>query len=75
MPTLDQCHQQIVNALLKAGWSVDPGPYFARQVGITILADIRARQSNGFARQIIIVEVKRFPDSASDQDELYRASG
>jgi hypothetical protein len=75
MPAQDSCHQQVVNALLKAGWSVDRQPYFVRTEGITIFADIEAHQTNGKIKQIIVVEVKCFDDKRNDQDELYRAIG
>lgn len=72
---LDQCHEQVVRALQKAGWDVDPGMYFLRVEGVTVFADIRARQINGKPHQIVVVEVKCFPDNRSDMDELYRAIG
>ncbi|MBI5671078.1 MAG: XisH protein [Chloroflexi bacterium] len=72
---LDQCHKQVVNALQNAGWDVDPSMYFLRVEGVTVFADIRARHVNGKPRQIIVVEVKCFPDTRSDMDELYQAIG
>ncbi len=75
MPAEDSCHQQVVNALLKSGWSVDAQPYFVRTEDLTIFADIRAHQTNGKIQQIIVVEVKCFADKRNDQDELYRAIG
>lgn len=71
----DSCHQQIVNALIKAGWEIDAqSPYF-RLPDIFVNPDIRAVQRNGSVEQIIIVEVKCFSNSYNDLDELYRAIG
>jgi len=78
MPALDYCHQQVVRALRKNGWEIDPRPYFVRIEGLTLFADIQAHRrtsDNGQIQQIIIVEVKCFTDQRSDQDELYRALG
>jgi hypothetical protein len=58
MPALDNCHQQVVNALQKAGWSVDPTPFFIRTDEMSIFIDIQAEHINGKAQQIIVVEAK-----------------
>ncbi|MBI1281705.1 MAG: hypothetical protein GC179_26500 [Anaerolineaceae bacterium] len=71
----DSCHQQIVNALMKAGWEIDSqSPYF-RLPDMFVNPDIRAVQRNGSVEQIIVVEVKCFANSDNDLDELYRAIG
>src|SRR5262245_27567850 len=75
MPALDSCHQQIVNALNKAGWDVDPKPVFIRTPEISIFADIQAEYSNGYPKEIVVIEVKCFVDERNDLDELYRAIG
>ena len=71
----DNCHQQIVNALLKAAWVVDDKQVYLRVDRLTMVADIRAQILNGNVQQIIIVEVKCFSDPRNDLDELYRAVG
>jgi len=71
----DRCHDQIVNALKKAGWETDAhSPYF-RLPNMFVNPDIRAVQRNGSIEQIIIVEIKCFADTNNDLDELYRAIG
>jgi hypothetical protein len=73
---LDSCHEQVVNALEKAGWDVYPKIYYIETQDIIVNPDIQARRGvNGSSRQIIVVEVKCFVDENSDQDELYRAIG
>ena len=71
----DSCHQQIVNALTKAGWEIDvQSPYFCLP-NMFVSRDIRAVQRNGSVEQIIVVEVKCFANTDNDLDELYRAIG
>ena len=72
----DDCHNQVVNALRKAGWDVYPKIYYIETADIVVNPDIQAQhQVNGSSRQIIVVEVKCFVDDSKDQDELYRAIG
>jgi hypothetical protein len=75
MPILDNCHEQVANALRKASWVVADSPVFLRADGLTFFIDIQAQQVNGSIQQIIVVEVKCFLDERFDQDELYRAIG
>jgi hypothetical protein len=72
---LDSCHQQVVNALRKAGWQVNDKPVHMRADGLAVFADLQAQLNNGSVQTIIIVEVKCFADERFDQDELYRAVG
>jgi hypothetical protein len=72
---LDSCHNQAVNALEKAGWSVNDKPVHMRADGLAVFADLQAQLNNGSVQTIIIVEVKCFADARFDQDELYRAVG
>jgi len=73
---LDSCHEQVVNALRKAGWDVYPKIYYIETEDMVVNPDIQAQhQVNGSSRQIIVVEVKCFEDDSKDQDELYRAIG
>jgi hypothetical protein len=72
----DDCHNQVVNALRKAGWDVYPKIYYIETADIVVNPDIQAQhQVNGSSRQIIVVEVKCFVDESKDQDELYRVIG
>ncbi len=75
MPNLDDCHEQVVSALRKAGWNLEAKSYRITLDDFMIYPDIRAWQSNGTAQQIIIVEIKCFANEDKDQDELYRAIG
>ena len=72
---LDSCHYQVVNALTKAGWSVEPNIYVMELDRVRIYPDIRARQVNGQVEELLIVEVKCFSDEDNYSDELYRAIG
>lgn len=76
MPQFDACHPQVVTALQKDGWRID-----AEQVVISTekrqgFVDVRAaREVNGTRQQIMLVEVKCFPDRYSTTQELYIAIG
>lgn len=72
---LDSCHEQVVNALVKAGWTIEASSYFLEHDESVIYPDIRARLANGNMSEIIIVEVKCFTDESSYQSEFYRAVG
>jgi XisH protein len=71
----DDCHPQVVRALEKAGWRVDPVSFRISSGGISVYPDVRAWQSNGASHQVIIIEIKCFSDASKEQDELYRAIG
>lgn len=71
MPALDQCHEQIVHALRKAGWIVDDQPYVMTHIaGRKLFIDIKAQRGQ---EEIIVVEVKCFADN--ELGELYVAIG
>ncbi|MBZ0288880.1 MAG: hypothetical protein K8I30_14785 [Anaerolineae bacterium] len=73
---LDSCHEQVVNALHKAGWDVYPKIFYIETEEMIVNPDIQARrQTNGSSSQIVVIEVKCFADEDADQDELYRAIG
>jgi hypothetical protein len=72
---LDNCHKQVVNALIKAGWIVDTTAYFLEHDETVIYPDIRAHLANGKTQDIIVVEVKCFSDKSAYQNEFYRAVG
>jgi hypothetical protein len=62
---LDNCHKQVVNALIKAGWIVDTTAYFLEHDETVIYPDIRAHLANGKTQDIIVVEVKCFSDKSA----------
>jgi hypothetical protein len=75
MSRLDYCHPQIVSALEKEGWTVAPVPLNIRTPTRVGYIDIQAsRNINGTTQQIMLAEVKCFPDR-SRTAELYHAVG
>ena len=71
MPALDQCHEQIANALRKSGWEVDDKPYVIRLTSSRrFFIDIQAQRDQN---EIIVVEVKCFADNQIN--ELYTGIG
>ena len=77
MPTYDLCHDAVVAALIKAGWTVSTKSYtLVVSRGRPLQIDIRARRTDAFgAEEQLLVEVKCFPASSSDTTELYSAIG
>ncbi|MEO8396749.1 MAG: element excision factor XisH family protein [Chloroflexota bacterium] len=77
MPALDQCHEHVVHALTKAGWTVEPKPFAVKVTrGHTLFIDLEASQEyESGERVILLVEVKCFPEDSSDTSELYTAIG
>lgn len=76
MPKLDQCHPQIVLALEKEGWRVDEKPRRLVHEERLVFIDIRAtRRVNGSRQQILLAEIKCFPDRDGTTLELYIAFG
>jgi hypothetical protein len=76
MPQLDQCYDQVVRALQKAGWEVGEYPYILPIPGRRPLQiDIYARRTaNSHPQVIIIVEVKCFGDERSELNDFMRLS-
>ncbi len=80
MPALDQCHFQVVHALEKDGWTVNPKPRHIRDSvsrKTAIFIDIEAIQTD--ANNVdhpprIFVEVKCFTRSSTTR-ELYATIG
>jgi hypothetical protein len=73
MPALDICHDQVVHALEKAGWSVEPKPFtISIPPRRRVFIDLLARRSS---QLVTIIEIKCFPDGNSDLNELYSALG
>jgi len=76
MPKLDQCHEQVVRALQKDGWTVGAKPVTVRTDTRKIFIDAGAsRKVNGSIQQIMLIEIKCFPDRDSTTEELYIAIG
>jgi hypothetical protein len=76
MPALDQCHPHIVRALTKAGWGIVSAPYKLSTDVRTVFIDLAvSRGTNGNHQQILLVEVKCFPDRKSMTRDLYTAIG
>jgi hypothetical protein len=73
MPVPDKCHQQVVHALEKQGWTVSPNPYSLDTPLNYLYVDIEAWRSS--EESVIVVEVKCFPDGTSDMTSLYNAIG
>lgn len=77
MPAFDQCHHQVVRALQKEGWRVDHSPFnvltsFRRTIHIDLEV---SRSVNGNRRQVLLIEVKCFPDENSTTRDLYTSIG
>jgi len=76
MPAFDQCHDQVVRALQKDGWRIEDQPFrliLPPRVGYV---DLRLSYgTNGTREQIILLEIKCFPDEDSTTRDLYTAIG
>src|SRR6185369_6134984 len=70
---LDSCHWQVVHALEKDGWTVNPKPTrLVNEIsGMIIKVDLRAERN---VDQRIFVEVKCYPEENKTQ-ELYISFG
>jgi len=76
MPALDHCHEQVVRALTKAGWKIQSDPFRILINGRGVFIDLEvSRNLNGDRQQILLVEVKCFPDRKSTTRDLYTALG
>jgi hypothetical protein len=76
MPALDACHPHIIHALEKDGWRVSEKPLKLDTARRSIYIDIEAaRGANGIRQQILLGEVKCFPDRDSTTRDLYIAVG
>jgi hypothetical protein len=76
MPAYNQCHDQVVRAFQKDGWQI-VGQHVTLVAGKRkVHVDLRIqRGSNGTHEEILLVEVKCFPERASWSDEIYGAIG
>ncbi len=76
MPRLDDCHEQVVHALENDGWRVDDRPRRLIHEERLVFIDIQAAKGiNGSRQQILLAEVKCFPDRERTTQELYIAFG
>jgi glucose-6-phosphate 1-dehydrogenase len=76
VPALDNCHEQVVNALIKDGWSIIIQNEFYRYEQRSIYVDVRAeRQANGHSENILLAEIKCFADENSYTRDFYVAVG
>jgi len=76
MPRLDDCHEQVVHALEHDGWNVDSKPRRLIHEERLVFIDIQAAKGvNGSRQQILLAEVKCFPDRERTTQELYIAFG
>lgn len=77
MPAIDQCEEQVIRALEKAGWLVTHQPFAIRinkkRAGY-VYADLRLRQKTN-NQTIIVIEVKYFASTRTHLDEFYQAVG
>jgi hypothetical protein len=73
---VDNCHEQVVQALLKDGWHVEDSPVKLSLEARLAYVDVElSRGTNGSRQQIILVEVKCFPDQDSTTRDLYVSIG
>lgn len=76
MPALDHCHEQVLRALQNDGWRIEYTPVRIYLPYRTIYIDVGISQgTNGTRQQILVVEVKCFPDAYDTTRELYAAFG
>jgi hypothetical protein len=76
MPAYDQCHDQVIRALQKEGWSIRSQQYKLAFEGRKLYVDVEAvRGSNGTGEHILLVEIKCFADRDRFVSDLYNAIG
>lgn len=70
---IDSCEPQVLNALRKDGWTIlgNERLYFD---GRTAIIDVKVvRNFNGSQQEMLLVEIKCFPDSKNTTSDLYCA--
>lgn len=76
MSAFDQCHDQVVRALEKAGWRIEQSPFKLRLMYRFAYVDLEiSRGTNGNREQMLLVEVKCFPDPKDTTRDLYTSIG
>jgi hypothetical protein len=76
MPALDKCHDQVIRAFRKEGWTDVKSPlvidFEDRRAYIDVMF---ARGSNGTSENILVVEIKCFGDENTIATETYASLG
>src|SRR5688572_7976880 len=76
MPTLDVCHDQVLRAFQKDGWQVVQSPSRVYVEPRYVYIDARlSRGTNGRREQVMLLEIKCFPDEDSTTRDFYTAIG
>lgn len=76
MPAIDQCHEQVVRAFEKDGWTISAAPYRLQHKLRLVYVDLAmSRQSNGSRENLLCIEVKCFQDVERQTHDLYVAIG
>jgi hypothetical protein len=76
MPSYDQCHEQVMRALQKDGWQIDEQQVPIKLDRRKVFVDMRVgRVMNGSRQQMLLLEVKCFPDAKNTTQEIYTAIG
>ncbi len=74
MPKFDTCHEQVARALQKDGWRIVAEQFYIVYRKRKGFVDARAvREINGSRQQIMLVEIKCFPDREDTSQDLYTA--
>ena len=74
MPMIDDCQAAIERALAKDGWRISQSQMYLQLGGRKIYIDLEAtKNTNGQRQQLMLVEVKCFPEMSSR--EIYQAVG
>jgi XisH protein len=72
MPSYDQCHEQVMRALQKDGWQIDEQQVPIKLDQRKVFVDMRVgRVMNGSRQQMLLLEVKCFPDAQNTTQEIY----
>ncbi|MEO8609978.1 MAG: element excision factor XisH family protein [Chloroflexota bacterium] len=76
MPAFDQCHDQVARAIQKEGWQIEDEPFRLLVPPRVGFVDLRvSRGQNGHFEQLMLIEVKCFPDEDSTTRDLYVSIG
>lgn len=76
MPAVDRCHDQVIRALQKDGWIVERAPFNLVTLTRTAYIDLQmSRKINGTNQQMMVVEVKCFPEADTTTYDVYASLG
>jgi hypothetical protein len=73
MPRPDNCHDAIVNAFKKEGWSIDTDFYIVSETRSAYIDVQATRGVNGQRETVLLAEIKCFAQNTNQ--ELYEAIG